>query len=420
MGLLKQSDVESPPSFPIGLVDFPAVIQFKSELLRKAYTAFRDEHGDSSFDYSHFCEDNARWLDNYALFNAISEQFSGQTWGQWPKELRDRQYDALKKSSEELHDVIEMEKFTQFLFSKQWSALKNYCNRKGIQIIGDLPVYVDYNSAEVWAHPEFFKLDQDKRPYVVSGVPPDYFSATGQLWGHPIYNWDKLRETGYSWWLDRIEHNLNQCDILRIDHFRGFVAFWEVPAEEKTAINGKWVQGPADDFFKKVLRRFPGISIIAEDLGVITPDVRELIRELGVPGMKVLMFAFGEYFASNPYAPHNIPKDSVVFTGTHDNNTVKGWFRREATPEDKNRFSTYVGREIGEDEIHTEMCRLAMMSVANIAILPMQDILGLGEEARMNLPSKKEGNWLWRLSSGMLTPEIALRLRTLTETYGRA
>lgn len=286
MGLLKQSDVESPPSFPIELVDFPAVIQFKAELLRKAYTSFRGEHGGSSFDYSHFCEDNARWLDDYALFSAISEQFAGQTWGQWPKELRDRQYDALKKSSEELHDVIEMEKFTQFIFSKQWSALKNYCNRKGIQIIGDLPVYVDYNSAEVWAHPEFFKLDQDMRPYVVSGVPPDYFSATGQLWGHPIYNWDKLKETGYSWWLDRIEHNLNQCDILRIDHFRGFVGFWEVPAEEKTAINGKWVQGPADDFFKKVLRRFPGISIIAEDLGVITPDVRELIGELGVPGMK--------------------------------------------------------------------------------------------------------------------------------------
>ncbi len=418
-GLLDDSDVESAPSFPVDRVDFPAVMKFKDQLLEKAFERF-SARSDQTTDLVHFCLANQRWLDDYALFNALSKRFQGKLWSEWPEELRDRRADTLERWSEDLSEAIKKERFIQYLFFKQWYALKAYCNRKRIQIIGDLPVYVDYSSADVWTHPEFFKLDPMKKPYVVAGVPPDYFSPTGQLWGHPIYDWDALEKAGYSWWVDRIEHNVAQCDLLRIDHFRGFMGYWEVPASEKTALNGKWVEGPGRDFFETVSRRFPRLPIIAEDLGVITPDVREVICEFGFPGMKLLLFAFGKDCPTNPYAPHNIPRNCIVFTGTHDNNTVKGWFRHEATPGDKKRFFGYMGREIGEDDIHWEMCRLAMMTRADTVILPMQDILGLGQEARMNLPSQKEGNWMWRLLPDLLTPEIARELRLLTEIYGRA
>jgi len=418
-GLLDASAVESIPSFPEDRVNYPLVFQFKEQLICKAYERFRTASTHTS-ECAEFCDANAGWLEDYGLFRALSTRFQDRVWGEWPEQFRDRNPEALARASEELRDAIDKEKFVQYLFFKQWSALKTYCNRKGIQIIGDLPVYIDYNSADVWTHPELFKLDPLKRPYVVAGVPPDYFSSTGQLWGHPIYDWDALKRSGYSWWLDRIQHNMAQCDLIRIDHFRGFLGFWEVPASEKTALNGKWVDGPGSNFFEAMLRRFPSLRIIAEDLGVITPDVREAMCRFGFPGMKVLLFAFGEDFAANPYIPHNIPRNSIVFTGTHDNNTAKGWFRREATPEDRKRFFTYIGRETGEDEVAWEMCRLAMMTVADTVILPIQDILGLAEEARMNTPSRKQGNWLWRLSPNLITEQVIRKLRLITETYGRA
>lgn len=417
-GLLEASDLDNAPEFPEDRVDFPAVIEYKGSVLERAYQRFRDLPENSEFE--RFCHCNSDWLDDFALFSALSYQFPGQKWNQWPEALRDREPEALSKAAADLRGPVEKEKFVQYIFFRQWVALKACCNQRGVKIVGDLPIYVDYHNADVWAHPQFFKLDGDRKPYVVAGVPPDYFSATGQLWGHPVYDWDNLRNDDYSWWMDRIRHNMSLQDLCRIDHFRGFVGYWEVPAGEPTAINGVWVDGPGQRFFKSVLRRFPALPIIAEDLGVITPDVREVMAEFDFPGMKVLLFAFGEDFASNAYIPHNIPRNSVVYTGTHDNNTVRGWFDNEATPDDIKRLSAYAGRDIDASNVCMEMCRLAMISRADTAILPMQDILGLGQEARMNLPSQKPGNWMWRMAPSMLTSQVARRLRDMTLVYGRA
>jgi 4-alpha-glucanotransferase len=312
-----------------------------------------------------------------------------------------------------------MEKFFQYIFFKQWLALKSYCNSKNIQIIGDMPIYMNYDSCDVWANPEIFKLNEEKQPASVSGVPPDYFSATGQLWGNPVYNWEVLKQTQYSWWIKRVEHNLKFFDILRLDHFRGFVGYWEIPSGEETAINGKWVAAPAEEFFGTLLKHFPGLPIIAEDLGEITPDVREVMSRFGFPGMKILIFAFGDDLPVHPYAPHNYTENCLVYTGTHDNNTVKGWFRKEASLQLRNRLSAYLGHEASEDRIHWELIRLAMMSIARIAIIPMQDLLGLGEEARMNQPATIEGNWSWRLLPEQLTPTVTNKLTEMTEIYGR-
>jgi 4-alpha-glucanotransferase len=310
-------------------------------------------------------------------------------------------------------------KFGQYLFFAQWRALKNYCNERGIQVIGDIPIYVSYDSVDAWANPGIFKLDGDKRPVVVAGVPPDYFSAEGQLWGNPVYDWDALRRSGYAWWIERLRHTLTLYDVIRIDHFRGLVAYWEVPAYEKTAINGRWSQVPTDDFFNGLFKRFFNLPIIAEDLGIITPDVRETIKRLDFPGMKVLLFAFGEDNPMHIYLPHSYERNCVVYTGTHDNNTVRGWFDQEAGQEDRGRLFRYIGREVAADEVNWELMRLAMMSIANMAIAPMQDILGLGQEARMNRPSVAQGNWEWRLVPAQLTETVTRRLRSLTETGGR-
>jgi 4-alpha-glucanotransferase len=289
----------------------------------------------------------------------------------------------------------------------------------GIKIIGDMPIYVVHDSADVWVHPELFHLDCNKRPSAVAGVPPDYFSETGQLWGNPVYRWDNLKQTGYEWWVYRVGHNLKLFDIVRVDHFRGFMAYWQIPASEKTAIHGRWVEAPGRDFFQHLYERFPSLPIIAEDLGTITPDVWEMMDYFGFPGMKVLLFAFSEDLPTNPYAPHNHVKNCVVYTGTHDNNTTRGWFQKETKPEDRDRVSLYLGREATTENIHWELIRLAMMSVANMAIFPMQDILGLEEQARMNQPAKKTGNWGWRLLSDQLTVPIKNQLRKMTEIYGR-
>jgi len=375
---------------------------------------------DEGCRYENFVNANVHWLDDYALFIGLKERFSGAPWNEWPREIRDRTQPALNEWTETLADSIKREKFNQFLFFRQWSALKSYCNQKQIQVIGDIPIYVSYDSSDVWTNSEYFKLDSDTKPAFVAGVPPDYFSETGQLWGNPVYCWDRLKETFYAWWISRMEHNLKYFDMVRLDHFRGFVAYWEVGAAEKTAINGKWVKTPAVEFFQTLLRRFPSLPIIAEDLGVITPEVREIMNVYEFPGMKVLLFAFGDSLATNPYIPHNHVRNCIVYTGTHDNNTVKGWFEHDATQGEKENLLAYFGREFDENTIAGQLVRTAMMSVASIAIIPIQDFLGLGAEARMNTPSVAFGNWEWRVAAAQLTPDLSAKISNLTKVYGRA
>lgn len=415
--LLDEGDVKAAPELPAGVVEYAAVRSSKETLLRQAFRRFRQKVDRT--DYEAFCCSQRHWLDDYAMFVVLKSRFQGKPWSEWPEELRHRQTDALRSVREDMRESFELETFLQFLFFRQWTALKGHCLQKGVQLIGDVPIYVHYDSADVWAHQDIFKLDDSGKPYVVSGVPPDYFSETGQLWGNPVYCWDVLRENGYDWWMQRMAHNLTMTDIVRVDHFRGLVAYWEVPAVENTAINGKWIEAPVLDFFRQLMKRFPYLPIIAEDLGTITPDVREIIHRFDLPGMKVLLFAFGDDLASNPYVPHNVVRNSVIYTGTHDNNTARGWFEKEAGPEVKARLFSYVGRALSLDDVHWELIRLAMMSVANLAIVPMQDVLGLGEEARMNRPAGGTGNWEWRLRPGQLSAETAEKLRDMTITYGR-
>ena len=398
-------------------VDYAKAIEFKNRILAKAFEKFKVKGKDCYFE--EFCEKNSYWLDDFALFVSLSEHYHNKSWDHWDVKLRDRDKGAMDEVRKTFAQRIEREEFYQYTFWKQYLELKAYCNGKGIQIIGDIPIYVDYNCADVWARPGLFKLDGAKRPVCVAGVPPDYFSKTGQRWGNPVYDWGKLKESGYDWWVRRIGHMLEFYDWMRIDHFRGFVAYWEVEANEKTAINGKWAQGPGAELFNVLLKKFSSLPIIAEDLGLITADVREFIRELGLPGMKVLLFAFDESLAKNPYAPHNLERNAVMYTGTHDNNTVRGWFENETDEAMRNRLAVYLGHKPAAEWIHWDFVRMAMKSVASTAIIPMQDVLGLGGEARMNMPSTCEGNWSWRLDGKQLTDELAGKLRELTGITGR-
>ncbi len=417
-GLLGEGSIQEPePGFPESHVDYARAAIRKEEILGRAYEAFQLQSEKQG--YEAFCRENAYWLDDYTVFLALKSQYGGRCWNEWPQDLRTRKPETLEWAKNEFHAFIAKAKWLQYIFFTQWVALKHHCNEKGIRIIGDIPIYVIYDSADVWAHPELFKLDEEMKPTVVAGVPPDYFSETGQYWGNPVYRWEVLKERGYDWWTDRIAHNIKLFDHVRIDHFRGFQAFWEIPASEENAVNGQWVDGPREDFFDHLTKTFPNLPVIAEDLGFITPDVWELMDRYHFPGMKVLLFAFGNDVATNPYAPHNHVKDCVVYTGTHDNNTVRGWFEQELTSEDRVRISSYIGRELESKDIHWELIRLAMMSVARSAIIPMQDILGLGEEGRMNRPATREGNWEWRLRSSQLTPEVSRKLQEMTEIYGR-
>jgi 4-alpha-glucanotransferase len=417
-GLLTPADLENVPSFPAERVDYNAVSEYKSQMLRRAF----ERHKPAIENYQpfhQFCHEHATCLDDYTLFIALKNHSEGTTWSDWSSGLRDRDGEEMRKANDKLSDNILMEKFFQYLFFKQWFSLKSYCDHKNIRIIGDMPIYMNDDSCDVWAHPEIFKLDEKKRPTSVAGVPPDYFSATGQLWGNPVYDWEKLRETRFAWWIQRIEHNLKFFHTVRLDHFRGFVGYWEIPAGEQMAISGRWVKAPAEDFFEILRQRFPELPIVAEDLGDITPEVKEVMSRFGFPGMKILLFAFGDDLPTNPYAPHNYVENCLVYTGTHDNNTVRGWFQHETSPQIRNRLSAYLGKRVSEEKIHWEFIRLAMMSVAKIAIVPMQDVLGLGEEARMNQPATVEGNWAWRLVPDQLTPAVAKKLAELAEIYGR-
>jgi 4-alpha-glucanotransferase len=418
-GLLAAADVTSVPSFSTERVDYQAATTYKLHCLKSAFANYKGTRQAKDPGFCSFCTSNAWWLDPHTLYVALKEHFSGAPWYEWPKELRDREEDAVAEMEERLAEKIFQEMFLQYTFSRQWNELKDYCNRKSIQVMGDVPIYVSLDSADVWCTPGIFKLDGEKRPVFVAGVPPDYFSATGQRWGNPVYDWDALKGNRYAWWVKRFEHTLRLFDLVRLDHFRGFAGYWEIPASEETAVAGKWVKAPVWDFFNTLFRHFSILPIIAEDLGTITSDVREVMRTFRFPGMKVLQFAFSGDTADNPYAPHNHVRECVIYTGTHDNNTTRGWFRKELSVSDKTELMEYLGRSVDENDIHWELIRVAMMSVANTCIVPFQDFLGLDEEGRMNLPSIPDGNWGWRFRPEELTADLALRISRLTRMYGR-
>lgn len=416
-GLLTRKDIQDRPAFPKTKVDYHQVESFKKKLLGIAYDRFKVKTAQKK--YQQFCLDNSDWLEDYALFIAIRESFRNRLWSSWPSELRDRKTNALDSIKIRLADSINRVQFQQYIFFNQWLSLKNYCNALGIRVIGDIPIYVSHDSTDVWVHPGFFKLTKTKRPGFIAGVPADLFSLNGQLWSNPVYDWKALKRAGYQWWLGRGAHNLALFDIVRLDHFRGFVSYWQVPAGSKTAKKGKWVQGPKEDFFNRLFKQFSASHFIAEDLGYITADVRKLIEKYQLSCMKVLMFGFDRNNSENPHHPYNYVKNSVVYTGTHDNNTVKGWFKNEATSSQRKRVFDYIGHKVPLRQIHWEFVRLAMSSVSNTAIIPMQDVLGLDGEARMNRPATIRGNWRWRLKPEDLKLATAKNLAKLTKLYGR-
>ena len=388
----------------------------KVEFLRDA--ARQNHCGQDDPGFERFRSENQSWLGDYALFSAIART-RGTDWSAWPEGIRDREPAVLETQRQKLARALDEEQYIQYLAFSQWGTLHGLAREQGIRIIGDLPFYPAYESADVWSHRDLFRLDGNGRPCAVAGVPPDYFSRTGQWWGNPVYRWEEIERQDFSWWVERVEHLLGICDCLRVDHFRGLQACWEIPAGAATAQEGSWVRGPGPALLSPLAARFPSLPLIAEDLGTITPDVRDLMAMFSIPGMRVLQFGF-DGDPKNPHAPAAISEDVVLYTGTHDNNTVRGWFENEASREDKRRLSQYLGREVPAANVHLEVIRLAMMSVANTAIIPMQDILGLGGEARMNKPAKKPGNWRWRLKQDQLTDSIKMQLREMTEIYGRA
>lgn len=426
--LVKQEEIDDKPEFPEGKVDFGKVIGWKNELFKRAFQRFRlTGNVNLRGSFETFTESVAWWLEDYALFRAIKTTQGQKMWLDWEESLRLRDEDALNKTHEELLDEILAQKFYQFLFFKQWSRLKSYANGKGIKIIGDVPIFVSLDSADVWRNPAQFKLNEDGSPQVVAGVPPDYYSKTGQLWGNPIYDWDKMRSEGFKWWIDRVKFTLKTVDILRIDHFRGFAASWEVPGGDKTAENGNWVDVPGKDLFSTLKFALGELPVLAEDLGVITPDVEALRDGFGFPGMRILQFGFGGD-PKNLDLPHNYIQNSVAYTGTHDNDTAAGWFDSKVDGgSTRNELEITKAREFcltylnsGGEEISWDFIRAVWASVAKTAITPMQDLLGLGNDARMNLPATTSGNWNWRCKEDCFTDELANKLKEITEIYGRS
>jgi 4-alpha-glucanotransferase len=408
-GILSAADLATAPSFANHEVDYGSVIRFKLPLLRKAFKNFKKRGTASDWNEFHvFCRQHITWLDDYATFTAIKAAHGGAVWNRWDPAIASRRPEAIAHWTEKLSEEIESCKYGQYQFFKQWSGLKNYCHQRGIRIFGDVPIFVAHDSADVWAHPELFELAADGRPQVVAGVPPDYFSATGQLWGNPLYRWEVLSQTGYAWWIERLRATLATVDIVRLDHFRGFEGYWEVPATETTAVNGRWVKGPGASLFQAIQQALGDLPIVAENLGVITPEVERLREQFGFPGMAILQFAFGTDPQGVGFRPHHYSRDLVVYTGTHDNDTTMGWWTNSGMA-DSTR---------SPEEIHRER-EFVLASVADVAVIPLQDLLGLGSEARMNLPSKPSGNWRWRYRSEALTAEIRERLKELTEVFDR-
>lgn len=415
-GLLHSNDLVDAPKFPIERVDFGAVIPWKLGVLDRSFGRF--EHLASPelrAEFDRFRDEQSAWLADLSLFMALKEAFGGGSWVNWPAVLRSRQPQALDEARQRYAHDIKRQEYRQFVFFRQWQALRERAAARGIRIIGDIPIFVAHDSAEVWAQPQLFYLDSRGNPTVVAGVPPDYFTRTGQLWGNPLYRWAEHAADGYAWWVKRMQAVLSLVDIVRLDHFRGFAGYWEVPASAKTAENGRWVPGPGSEFFEAMGKALGDLPIIAEDLGEITPDVVELRQQFNLPGMRIVQFAFNDD-PSDPFLPHNYTQHGVVYTGTHDNDTARGWFER--VPEEERDFCRrYLGRD-GQD-IAWELIRLAWSSVSVFAIAPLQDLLSLGNEARMNYPGNPSGNWSWRMPADALTKTLQERLKEFNYLYGR-
>lgn len=415
-GLISKSDLSDRPHFPIESVDYGSVIQWKTTLLHRSFKRFLASENKSLYqEYDQFKINQQSWLNSYALFMAIKEEYGGGPWSDWPESLKKRNPKTLAGFIKKSKDSIDFQVYQQFIFYRQWTAVRKYAHQKGIRIIGDIPIFISYDSADVWEHKDLFHLDENALPRVVAGVPPDYFSDTGQLWGNPLYNWDVHKAGGYRWWLDRMKAVLSLVDFVRLDHFRGFEAYWEVPYENKTAIEGRWVKGPSEDLFKALQNELGELPIIAEDLGLITKPVRQLRDSFNLPGMKVLQFAF----ASDPdddFLPHNYPVNCVAYTGTHDNDTSLGWY--ESAPEREKDFCRrYLARP--SQDISWSFIRALWKSTAAWVIAPMQDFLGLRGWARMNYPGTTTGNWKWRMRPDALNEGLISRLHETNYLYGR-
>ncbi len=418
-GLLTTEELDKLPDFPVDQVDFGSVIANKIPLLRLASDRFKEQLSETDKEeFQRFCNGQNDWLSDYALFMSLKKVHNGASWNQWPQDIAYRQPQAMVKWANELADEIFFHKFVQYQFFSQWKNLKHYANQKGVKIFGDIPIYVAHDSVDVWAHNKIFRLDEKTgEAKLMAGVPPDYFSATGQLWGNPVYNWEELTKTDFKWWIRRVEGILEYVDIIRIDHFRGLQAYWAVPQGSDTAMDGTWLDAPGDEFFQQLEKQLGKLPIVAEDLGVITPEVEALRDKFGFPGMKIIQFAF-DSDRDNGFLPYNYTdRNCIVYTGSHDNNTTVGWFN-ERSPEDKAKVIDYLGC-LCEDGIHWALIRLALGSVGNTVVLPFQDILGLGTDAKMNTPSQPTGNWSWRCRAEAFNDELSGRLRYLTYLYGR-
>ncbi len=427
-GLLAPGDTPKGVRFPTRRVDYGPVIRFKNELLWKAYENFRTDasHSDRS-ELKKFVEASRLWLEPYTLFRSIKDHHEGKAWTDWDVHVRQREDRAIHFWLENHAREIEAHEFFQYLFFKQWLRLARYANERGIDIIGDVPIFVAHDSADVWSHPELFDLDPHGQPKKVAGVPPDYFSATGQLWGNPVYRWDVIARTGYEWWINRIKSALQLFDIVRLDHFRGFESYWAVPAGDTTAVRGSWEPGPRERLFEAIKNKLGDVPIVVEDLGLITKEVAQLRDSLGFPGMRILQFAFATDSGGENLRPYYFPRNTIVYTGTHDNDTTVGWFHnagagnttRSVSRVDEERRLVLTYLDTDGSEINWDFIRLAFSSVADTAIVPLQDVLGLGSEARMNTPAREAGNWAWRFAKGDLTRKLRTRLRELTNVFGR-
>ena len=415
-GLLHSNDLVERPQFPPGKVDFGKVIPWKIGLLDRAFIQFQ-QSGSKEFkaEFESFRSEHIYWLEDFSLFMALKEAHGGGSWVNWPRPLLARETTALDQARIKHSEAIQRQEFRQFIFFRQWESIRKHAKDENVHIIGDIPIFVAHDSAEVWAHPELFYLDDQGNPTVVAGVPPDYFSETGQLWGNPLYRWDVHQADGYSWWLKRLSAVLGLVDFVRLDHFRGFAAYWEVPFGEKTAVKGRWAPGPGVDFFTEVEQSLGHLPIIAEDLGVITPDVEEMRDRFDLPGMRIIQFAFhGD--PKDPFLPHNHEENSVVYTGTHDNDTSKGWYERVSESE-KSFYRRYLNRD--GSQVAWDLIRATWGSVAAFAIAPMQDFLGLGNEARMNYPGNPSGNWFWRMPDNAMSSSLQERVKELNFLYDR-
>ncbi len=401
----------------IGAVDYDWVHKHKPPLLIEAALKFLESaSGTARSRFERFHTESDWWLEDFVLYDALRDRYHKQSWNSWPRELARRDASALQTVRSELASEMAVRRVIQFFFYEQWHALRVYCAQKSIRVVGDIAIFVDYDSADVWANRELFRLKDDLEPEVVSGVPPDAFSATGQRWGNPLYDWNVMRAQGYKWWVQRLRRATQTCDFIRLDHFRGFAQFWEIPASEPTAVHGRWVDGPGDDLFNKLREELGGLPFFAEDLGYITPDVHALRGRHQIPGMAVLQFGFSDTGA-HMYLPHRLTSDRVVYTGTHDNDTTVGWWKSGISDHERHAVKSYVGRS--EDGVNWALIRAAQTSVADFSIVPLQDVLGLGSEARLNVPSVTSGNFRWRYQPGSLTRDLAERLASLAEVTDR-